>query len=412
MRLRWRLLARPDQLTPPGDWLIWFIRAGRGWGKTRVGAEDSADYARKNAGVRIAIVAPTFAVGRDVCVEGESGLLKILHEDEIAHWNRSEGALVLRNGSRWKIYSSTEPERLRGPQHHRAWCEEFGAWVYPQETWDMLMFGLRLGSNPQVVITTTPRPYKLLKELVARATTHVTSGSTFDNAKNLSPIALAELEQRYGNTHLGRQELYGEIIDDVDGAIWRRATIEATRAAVPEHFDKIAVSVDIAATSKPTSDETGVIVAGRVGKASDGHVYVLDDLSLRAPPEVWGAVIVHAYLEYEADVIIYETNMGGELVASVIKAAAVAMGVPTSRLHLTPVHAARGKRTRAEPIGVMYTEQGGMRVHHTRAFPELEDQMCTWVPGDDSPDRMDALVWNITHLLEGTSKRRTLHYAP
>lgn len=411
MRLRWKLQARPNQLTPPGDWLIWFIKAGRGWGKTRVGSEDTADFARKNPGVRIAIVAPTFAVGRDVCVEGESGLLNVLHKDEIAHWNRSEGALVLRNGSRWKVYSAGEPERLRGPQHHRAWCEELPSWPIHQATWDMLMFGLRLGENPQVIVTSTPKPYKIVKDLIARGTTLVTSGSTSENKQNLSRVMLDELEQRYGGTLLGRQELEGEIIDDVEGALWRRSTIEETRAVQPLQLDKVVIAVDVAITANEQSDETGIVVAGRTGHVDDGHAYVLGDLSLKAQPEVWGAVVVQAFLEYEADAIVYETNQGGELVAATIRAAANSLGVPVNRLHLVPVHASRGKRTRAEPVAVMYTEQGGKRVHHTQAFPELEDQQCTWVPGDSSPDRMDALVWALTHLLATSPKRRQLHYS-
>ena len=410
MALRWKLRARDNQRTPAGDWLIWFIKAGRGWGKTRVGAEDTAAFARKNPGVRIAIVAPTFAIGRDVCIEGESGLLNVLHEDEIAHWNRSEGQLVLRNGSRWKVYSAGEPERLRGPQHHRAWCEEMGSWPVHQATWDMLMFGLRLGKNPQVVVTTTPKPYKLIKDLVKRSSTVVTSGKTYDNKENLSSIALDELERQYGGTLLGRQELDGEIIDDVEGALWQRVTIEDTREDAPRQLDKVVIAVDIATTSNENSDETGIVVAGRKGRGPDSTGYVLADLSLKAAPEVWGAVVIQAFLEWEADSIVYEANQGGELVAATIRAAAKSLGLPLTRLHIVPVHASRGKRTRAEPIAVMYTPQGAQRVHHTKAFPVLEDQMCTWIPGDLSPDRMDALVWALTHLLDTAFKRRRLRY--
>lgn len=410
MRARWLLTAREAQLTPEGDWLIWCLKSGRGAGKTRAGAEDSAHFARTHPGARIAIVAPTFGVARDVCVEGESGLLNVLHKDEIATWNRSEGALWLKNGSSWKLYSAEKPDRLRGPQHHRAWCDEMGAWAYPQQTWDMLMLGLRLGRHPQVIITTTPKPTPLLKDIVQRPTTIVTTESTFANSANLSATILDELRRRYDGTTLGRQELYGEIVEDVTGALWKRSVIDASRTPyeqTPADFDAIVVAVDVATTHSESSDETGIIVAGR----RNGHGYILDDHSLRATPEVWGSAVVHAYLEWEADTIVYETNQGGEMIAAVIRAAAAAMGVPFSRLHLVPVHASRGKRTRAEPIAVMYTEQGGSLVHHTRAFPELEDQMCTWVPGEASPDRMDALVWALTFLMEDTlPKRRKLRY--
>lgn len=407
MELRWLLQAREEQLAPPGDWLIWFLKGGRGMGKTRTGAEDTAHYARRNPGCRQAIVAPTFGVGRDVCVEGESGLQRVLHKDEIAYWNRSEGVLVHRNGSHWKIFGSTNPERLRGPQHHRAWCEEFAAWQYLQDTWDMLMFGLRLGRNPQAVITSTPKPYRLVKDILSRTTTHVTSGSTFDNAANLAPAALDELRRRYEGSTLGRQELHGEVVEDVDGALWRRVVIEDSRCDAPEQLDTVVVAVDIATTSNQTSDETGIIVTGRAG--SEG--FVLDDLTLKAPPEVWGAAVVHAFLEWEADLVVYEANQGGDLVASVIRQAAVAQGVGQGHLRLKAVHASRGKRTRAEPVAQLYTAEGGRRMHHTRAFPELEDQMCHWVPGEDSPDRMDALVWSVHGLgILDDSRRRQLRY--
>lgn len=410
MELRWRLQARDKQRTPPGDWLIWLIKSGRGFGKTRTGAEDTAHFARRHPLCRQAIVAPTFAMGRDICVEGESGLLTVLAPEEIAYWNRSEGQLILKNGARWKIFSSTQPERLRGYQAHRAWCEEMGSWAYTQETWDMLMFGLRLGEHPQVVITTTPKPYKLLKDIIGRPTAHVTSGSTFENAANLSAVALDEMRRRYDGTYLGLQELYGEIIEDVEGALWRRSMIEETRApleAALYTFERIAISIDVATTSNSDSDETGIIVAGR--KGLDG--YVIDDLSMKASPEVWAAAAIHAYSEWQADAIVYETNQGGELIASTLKAAAAAQGIAPSRLNMVPVHASRGKRTRAEPISTMYAEQGGHRIHHIRAFPELEDQMCTWVPGEDSPDRMDSLVWNLTYLMEDALPgRRKLRY--
>lgn len=401
-RLRWLLQARDKQLTPDGDWLIWAIVSGRGFGKTRTGAEDTAHYARTNPGVRIPIVTPTFSMGRDICVEGESGLLAVLAPEEIAQWNRSEGQLVHKNGSRWKVFSAEKPDRLRGYQSHRAWCEELGSWPYLQETWDMLMFGLRLGEHPQAIVTTTPKPYRLLKDILSRHTTYVTRGSTFENEGNLSPVMLDELHRRYDGTALGRQELYGELIEDIEGALWVRSSIEDNRRETPSSLDRVVVAVDPATTSKATSDETGIVVAGTY----DAHAYVLADLSLRGAPELWAASAIRAYVEYEADAIVYEANQGGEMVASTLRAACAEMNVSLSKVNLKPVHASRGKRTRAEPIAVAYTAPGGRLVHHTRAFPELEDQMCTWVPGEPSPDRMDALVWALTYLLESVRPTR------
>ena len=401
-RLRWVLQARDKQLTPEGDWLIWAIISGRGFGKTRVGAEDTADFNRKNPNSRIPIVVPTFAMGRDVCVEGESGLLSVLAEEEIAQWNRSEGQLVLTNGSRWKIFSAEKPNTLRGWQSHRAWCEEMGSWPYLQDTWDMLMFGLRLGEHPQVVVTTTPKPYRLIKDILKRESTHVTVGGTFENAENLSAVMLEELQRRYGGTALGRQELEGEIVEDVEGALWARDTIEDTRRDAPKDLDRIVVAVDPA--SGKTGDETGIIVVGSAGE----HAYVLEDLSLRGSPDVWATAAVAAFVHWKADTIVYEANMGGEMAAASLRAACKDLGVTLGKLNLRPVWASRGKRTRAEPIAIAYTPPGGRIVHHVRAFPELEDQMCTWVPGEPSPDRMDAAVWGLTHIFENmrTSRRK------
>lgn len=401
-RLRWLLQARDKQLTPEGEWLIWLIISGRGFGKTRTGAEDTADFARRNPFSRIPIVAPTFSMGRDICVEGESGLLSVLDESEIAQWNRSEGQLVLKNGSRWKVFSSEKPERLRGYQAHRAWCEEMGSWAFLQETWDMLMFGLRLGPHPQAIVTTTPKPYALIKDIISRPTCHVTRGATFENEANLSPIMLEELHRRYDGTALGRQELYGELIDDIDGALWIRKNIEGNRRPAPDDLDRIVVAVDPATTSKMSSDETGIIVAGTEGQ----HAYVLADLTIKGPPEVWASAAVQAFIDFEADTLVYEANQGGEMVASTLRAACQAKDISLSKVNLKPVYASRGKRTRAEPVAVAYTPAGGRLVHHVRAFPELEDQMCTWIPGDPSPDRMDALVWALTFLLESARPHR------
>jgi phage terminase large subunit-like protein len=382
----WEYWARPDQLTPKGDYNVWLILSGRGWGKTRTAAEDVKLYglARKNS--RIAVVAPTYADARDTCIEGESGLLNILPPDRVAAWNRSLGELALTNGTKYKLFSAEEPERMRGPQHHRAWFDELCAAKNPQEAWTQLVFGLRLGKKPQVVVTTTPKPITLLKELVQRKDVHVTRGTTFDNAANLAPAALATLRARYGQSRTGRQELYGEILDDVEGALWKRSMIEDYRVTNHPQLKRIVVAIDPAVTAEEGSDETGIVVAG-VG--IDNHGYILADKSLRASPNDWAGIAVAAYNVFHADRIIGEVNNGGDLIETVIRSI-------DRHVSYSAVRASRGKQLRAEPVSSLY-ERG--LVHHVGAFPELEDQQCSWEPGQASPDRVDALTWAITELM-------------
>lgn len=395
----WSVWARPEQTTPPGNWNVWLILAGRGFGKTRTAAEDVKSYGLKYKGSRIAIVAPTFADARDTCVEGESGLLNILPKNKVETWNRSFGELRLTNGTRYKLFSAEDPERLRGPQHHRVWFDEPCAARYPSETWDQLMFGLRLkgpqGQSPQAVVTTTPKPIKWLKELMSRKDVHITRGNTFDNAMNLSAVALETLKLRYANTRLGRQELFAEIIDDVEGALWKRESmIEAYRVTEYPDLLRVVVAVDPATAENKTKEEanenaeTGIVVAGIDAK---GHGYILDDKSLQASPLTWASEAVTAYKKYRADLILGEKNNGGALVESNIRTV-------DRYVSYKPVWASRGKYTRAEPIASFY-EQG--RVHHVGMFPQLEDQMCQWEPmtGQKSPDRLDALVWALTELM-------------
>lgn len=396
-RSAWLETARADQLTPEGDWSVWLVMAGRGWGKTRTGAEDIAHYARNNPGHRIAIVAPTFGDARDTCIEGESGLLAVLGDKWIAKWNRSLGSLKLVNDAYVRIYSADEPDRLRGPQHHRAWCDELAAWRYP-DTWDQLQFGLRLGQHPQVIATTTPRPIKLVRDLAARTDVHVTRGSTFDNKANLSATAIATLEQRYGGTTLGRQELYGELLESLPGALWNRQMIDRSRMAEPPALQRTVVAIDPAITSGDDSDETGIIVLGLAGD----HLYLLEDVSGRYPPEGWASAAIEVYRRHHADRIVAEANQGGDMVASVLRA--VDRNIP-----LRLVHASKGKRTRAEPVSALYEQD---RVHHIGSYPELEDQMCTWTPQSDiSPDRMDALVWGAFDLTLTASKQARAVYS-
>ena len=404
-RYRWLLETslhpsdpRPNQITPPGDWLIWLVLAGRGWGKTRVAAEDISEYCRTHPGHRVAVVAAKWADGRDVCLEGDSGLLSCVPQAAIRSYNRSLGELIFENGSRVDLYTAERPDNLRGPQHHRAWVDELAKFQY-LEAWDQLMFGLRLGTNPQCVVTTTPKPLPLLRDLSERETVVVTKGSTFDNARNLSASALAELKAKYENYAIGRQELYGELLDDYEGALWRRATIDefrVSRDAVPP-LVRIGVGIDPSTWSPDTGGlahstighgvETGIIVAGI---AANGHVYILEDLSCRKVPHEWGADAISAFHRHKANAIIPEINMGQGMVTSIVH-------LIEPNLPVTPVRACKdGKRARAEPAAALY--EGG-RVHHVGTFGDLEAQLCSWDPTENySPDRLDALVWVITWL--------------
>jgi len=370
------------------------VLAGRGFGKTRLGAEWLASKAILNDGIRCAIVARTFQDVRQVCVEGVSGILSILKEyDAIDNWNKSNGVIELKNGSIIQTFSADSPDSLRGPQFHYAWTDELAAWQY-EDTWNQLQFGLRLGEHPQTVITTTPRPTKLVKSLLKRDTTLVTRGSTFDNAENLSKTALLELQAKYGGTRLGQQELYGAILDDNPGALWRRAMIDTHRVTIDDlpPMTRVVVGVDPAVTNNEDSDNTGIVVAGMT---ANGHYYVLDDVTLKASPLEWATAAVNAYEKHKADRIVAETNNGGDLVIHLLQQ--VKPTVATKK-----VTATRGKQLRAEPIAALY-EQG--RVHHLGYFTELEDEMCEYEPGvsKDSPDRMDALVWALTELSEGSA---------
>ena len=389
LRLKWINMARPKQLTPHGDWSIWLILAGRGWGKTLTGAQDMAWFGLSNPESRIAIIAPTFADGRDTCVEGESGLLSILNDETIANYNRSLGEVVLHNGSRFKTFSADSPERLRGPQHHRAWCDELGSWKYT-ETWDQLMFGLRLGQNPKVVITTTPKPIPIIKELAKRKDVHVTSGSTFENEKNLADSAVIALRERYAGTRLGRQELFAEILEDVEGSLWSRDMLQSAMLKFNEKlpdFKRVVVAVDPAVTANKDSNETGIVICATDHK---GQYYVLNDISGVYTPDTWAKKTVEAYESYKADKVIAEVNNGGDLVQKVVKTV-------DPNVNYKAVRATRGKFVRAEPIAALYEQK---RVKHINRFSLLEDQLCTYNPeiSSISPDRLDALVWGLTEL--------------
>ena len=391
----WPFWARPSQLPPEGQWRVWLLLAGRGFGKTRTGAELVRARAAGGAARRIAFVAPTAADARDVMVEGESGVLAISPARERPLYEPSKRRLTWPNGAIATLFSADEPERLRGPQHDLAWCDELAAWRYP-EAWDMLMFGLRLGDDPRVVVTTTPRPSQLIRGLLTDPKVVVTRGRTVENRANLAPAFLEQIVKRYEGTRLGRQELDAEILQDMPGALWRRAVIEAARRSDIPELSRVVVAIDPAAASGEQADETGIIVAGRdIG----GHGYVLADISGRYTPAEWARAAITAYRAHAADRIVAEVNNGGEMVEATLRM--IDPNVP-----YRAVRAARGKAARAEPVAALY-EQG--RVRHIGALPQLEDQMCAFVSGSQgnfdrkaagySPDRVDALVWAMTELL-------------
>lgn len=392
-RVQWQeKLARPTQLPPNTDWENWVILSGRGWGKTRTGAEWIVWEALLNPKTRWAVIAKTHADIRDTCFEGESGIISVLNRYGLFNtetYNRSNFSIILPNGSRIKGFSASEPDRLRGPQHHGGWLDELAAWDYP-ESYDQYKFGLRLGLHPKTVITTTPRPTKIIKELVKDEKSFVTRGSTFDNADNLAPAALLEFQRKYMNTRLGQQELFGAILDDNPGALWNRALIESSRVNSLDDlppFSRVVVGVDPAVTSSDESDFTGIVTCAMT---PDGQYYVLADDTIKASPQEWGQKAIAAYDQHKADRIVAETNNGGDLVINLFKQIRPTVSV-------RKVTATRGKALRAEPIAALY-EQG--RVHHVGYFPLLEDEMCEWEQGvsEKSPDRLDALVWALTDL--------------
>jgi phage terminase large subunit-like protein len=382
--------ARRAQIPPLGDWRVWLLLAGRGFGKTRTGAEFVRACVKERLARRIALVAPTALDARNVMVEGESGLLAIGPPDERPDYEPSLHRLTWPNGAIATVFSADEPNRLRGPQHDLAWCDELAAWRYPA-AWDMLMFGLRLGEDPRVVVTTTPRPIKLIRELLADPKVVVTRGRTIENRKHLAPAFLAQIVRRYEGTRLGRRELDGEILDDMPGALWNHGLIDAARVSTAPELTRIVVAIDPAVSSGEHSDETGIIVAGKTG---EGHGYVLADLSGHYRPVEWARAAITACHTHGADRIVAEVNNGGEMVEATLRM--IDPNVPYAA-----VHAARGKVARAEPVAMLY-EQG--RIHHLGALPQLEDQMCAFTSDFDrdaagySPDRVDALVWALSEL--------------
>jgi len=379
--------ARPNQLPPPeGNWHVWLLRSGRGAGKTRAGAEWVIKRVKQGFR-RIALIGQTKGDVRDTMVEvGDSAILNISPPGFRPEYEPSKRRLTWANGAIAMIYSGDEPDQLRGPQHDTAWVDELCKFQYAQETWDNLEFGMRLGPKPQIVVTTTPRPLNLLRELLKDPLTIDVRGSTFENRANLPDDYIRRLLERYQGTRLGRQELEGELLEDMPGALWRRSFI--TYRIAPDMIRAV-VAIDPAVTSKPESDETGIIVAG---KAVDGNYYVLADRSARVTPDAWARRAIQAFRDFKLDRVIGETNNGGDMVGLTLRT--IEPSIP-----FKAVQASRGKVARAEPISALY-EQG--KVFHTQLFPELEDQLCMWTPeSGESPDRLDALVWALSELSRG-----------
>ena len=406
----WVLFARPDQKAPltaanGAPWVTWLLLGGRGAGKTRAGAEWVRAAAMEGTAKRIALVGETLADAREVMIEGESGLLRVHPRADRPVWEPSRRRLVWRNGAVAYAFSADDPEQLRGPQFDAAWCDELGKWRRAEAAYDMLQFGLRLGEHPRQVITTTPRPTPLLKKIIADPLTVVSRSRTYANAHYLAPTFLSRVLARYGGTRLGRQELDGEILEDLPGALFPRARIEAARipAAQVPPLTRIVVAVDPPASSREGADACGIVAAGL---GVDGLLYVLADRSApRLSPLEWASRAIALYRALEADRIVVEVNQGGEMARAVLSE--VDAGVPVS-----DVRATRGKVLRAEPVAALY-EQG--RVKHAGSFAELEDEMAAFgadgLSDGHSPDRVDALVWAITALAfssEGVPRLRRL----
>ncbi len=422
----WRFRARPKQLAPPGDWTFWFVMAGRGFGKTLSAAEWTLERGREKK-CRIAVIAPTLGDVRAICFEGETGLLSILRPDDMmggtrsTAYNKSLFELTLANGTLIKGFSSEEPDRLRGPQHHYAWLEEASSFKDARlgdalnTTWSNMTLGLRLGEKPQAVITSTPKANKLTRLLVGSPTVTVVRGSSYENRENLTEAWWKTIIEPLIGTRTGRQEIEAELLEDVEGALWTRVMIDASRLAILPGTDiqaypgwqkdeslrdtvaskmrKIYVGIDPNTTSGESADAAGVIVAGQ---GEDNHGYVLDDRTVvKGGPAVWRAVACDTYHDWSADKVIAESNNGGEMVSLVIQG--FDRTVPVEL-----VTASRGKRTRAEPVAALYVadeeHEKLATCHHVGTFPDLEDEMSTWTPDAESPNRMDALVWAVTRL--------------
>lgn len=398
----WESTARPEQVQPNDpNWIQWVYMGGRGTGKTRAASEMVREWG-KIPTARIALVGPTAADVRDTMVEGVSGILAVCPANERPDYQPSKSRLVFPSGGKAHLYSSEKPERLRGPNHSHAWGDEISYWKHSEETLDMLRMTLRMGANPQVLFTMTPKPTNLIKSLIAPQDNHyITKSSTMANEANLSPQFLKEIFNRYDGTRIGRQELYAELLEDIEGAIVTDQHICDARLNEInlDRLVRIEVAVDPAVTNHKKSDHTGIVVAG---KDENDEVYVLKDLTMKGSPEQWATVAINAAKEFNADRIIAETNNGGDLVVETLRAV-------DRSIRIDKVNASRGKHIRFAPVGALY-EQG--KIHHVGRYPLLEEQLCLFsldgYEGGDSPDRADALVWAVTSLVLGKRKGRAV----
>jgi len=408
LQYSYEFLARDNQLPPDGDWNVWFLNCGRGFGKTWTGVQWVREQVKQGK-KRIAAVAATNSDIERVMVKGESGFLSLCWKGDKTYkgkemgfpeWSPTKRTLSWANGAKVEFYSAEEPERLRGPQFEAAWGDEVAAWNKDQETWDMLQFCLRLGKHPRVCVTTTPKSTVLVRKLLKDPKTHVTTGSTFDNTNNLASTYLQAVRNQYEGTRLGRQELYAEVLTENEGALWTADMIDTcqiTSSELPPLIRKV-VAVDPAVSSNVESDNTGIVVAGI---CEQGKAYILGDYTFKGSPETWANKVVSLYHEFECSRIVYESNQGKDLIPSLFKTI-------DENLPLKGVHASTAKIARAEPVSALY-EQG--KVFHVRdceaPLTELETQMTTYEPlgKHKSPDRYDAMVWALTDLmLKGYAK--------
>ena len=389
----WTSWARAEQSPPAGEWRTWLLLGGRGSGKTRPCAEQVRLWARDPQAV-IALIGPTSADVRQVMIEGESGIRGdgtthkgVCPPEERPDWQPSIRKLSFPSGAVAFTYSAEKPERLRGPQHSKCWCDEIAAYPDPRALWDVLLPGMRLGRNPQRIVSTTPKPSKFLRDLIADPGTRVSRMKTWDNRANLPGAYIDELQRIYGGTRIGRQELEGALLDEAEGALWHRRQLDELRVREHPELRRIIVAID-PSSGKAESDEIGIVAAGL---GIDGEGYVLRDASCKLPPSEWAHRAISVFDDLDADKIIAEINFGGTLVEEVLRT--VRRNIPYET-----ITASRGKTARAEPVAALY-EQG--RVHHAGSFPALEDQMVNWVPGQltKSPDRADALVWALSNLM-------------
>lgn len=388
----WMSQARPSQLPPAGDWRTWMILAGRGFGKTRTGAETIRQWVKEGRYRRIALVGASIQEVQKVMVEGESGLLAVHSKDEMPLFQASKRRLIWPNGAVGLLYGAEYYEQLRGPQFDFAWIDEFAKFRHAEQLWNQLQLCLRLGKNPRCLITTTPRPTQILRKLLTSPEVHLTKGSTFENEKNLASTYIEQIKKQFLETTLGAQELYAEMLTEEAGALWNREIIryqEPPKTELNElKLERIIIAIDPATTHHQDSDETGIVVAG-IDHLK--NAFLLEDLSGKHSPNDWGQRVAEAYWRYKADRVVAEVNKGGDLVEQVVRSVDPSISYKS-------VRATRGKYTRAEPIAALYEQR---RVFHTRPFTKLETQMCSFIPGltSKSPDRMDAMVWAITELL-------------